>query len=81
MSCCCEQKQESDLTLLDGVLDEYASVPGSLITILQKAQEIYGYLPQDVLRHIAQQTGVKLRRCLAWQLSTRSSVSSRWGNI
>ena len=59
MSCCCEQKQESDLTLLDGVLDEYASVPGSLITILQKAQEIYGYLPQDVLRHIAQQTGVK----------------------
>lgn len=56
MSCCCEQKQESDLTLLDGVLDEYASVPGSLITILQKAQEIYGYLPQDVLRHIAQQT-------------------------
>ena len=53
------QKQESDLTLLDGVLDEYASVPGSLITILQKAQEIYGYLPQDVLRHIAQQTGVK----------------------
>ena len=25
----------------------------------QKAQEIYGYLPQDVLRHIAQQTGVK----------------------
>lgn len=44
MSCCCEQKQESDLTLLDGVLDEYASVPGSLITILQKAQEVYGYL-------------------------------------
>ena len=34
-------------------------MPGSLITILQKAQEIYGYLPQDVLRHIAQQTGVK----------------------
>ena len=26
---------------------------------MQKAQEIYGYLPQDVLRHIAQQTGVK----------------------
>ena len=59
MSCCCEQKPESDLSLLDSVLADYAHVPGSLITILQKAQEIYGYLPQDVLRHIAQQTGVK----------------------
>ena len=39
-------------------LDEYASVRGSLITILQKAQEIYGYLPKDVMYHIADKTGV-----------------------
>ena len=62
MSCCCEHTAQSDLTLLDGVLDEYARVPGSLITILQKAQEIYGYLPQDVLRYIAGRTGVKPAR-------------------
>lgn len=42
MSCCCEQKQESDLTLLDGVLDEYASVPGSLITICKKRRKSMG---------------------------------------
>lgn len=59
MSCCCEHTGQSDLKLLEGVLEEYARVPGSLITILQKAQEIYGYLPQDVLRHIAARTGVK----------------------
>ncbi len=53
---CCNH-EKSDLTLLEGVLDKYASVPGSLITILQKAQEIYGYLPTDVLYHIAEKTG------------------------
>ena len=49
--------QKSDLTLLSPVLDEYADVPGSLITILQKAQDIYGYLPSDVLYAVAEATG------------------------
>jgi NADH-quinone oxidoreductase subunit E len=39
-------------------------VPGSLITILQHAQEIYGYLPMDVIRHIAEQTGTTPARVL-----------------
>lgn len=59
MSCCCEQKQESDLTLLDGVLDEICSVPGSLITILQKAAGNLWVSPQDVRVILLQQTGVK----------------------
>ncbi|MCI8842934.1 MAG: NADH-quinone oxidoreductase subunit NuoE [Oscillospiraceae bacterium] len=53
-----KQGPQSDLTKLKDVLDEYASVRGSLITILQKAQEIYGYLPKDVMYHIADKTGV-----------------------
>lgn len=56
MKCECT-KQQSDLSLLAPVLAEYASVRGSLITILQHAQEIYGYLPTDVIYHIAEQTG------------------------
>ena len=48
---------KSDLSLLDGILEEYAHVRGSLITILQKAQEVYGYLPADVIYYIAGQTG------------------------
>ena len=52
--CNCEN---SDLTLLEDVLDKYASVKGSLITILQKAQDIYGYLPVDVMYHIAAAVG------------------------
>lgn len=47
---------KSDLTLLEDVLGKYKNIPGSLITILQKAQEIYGYLPTDVIYHIAKET-------------------------
>ena len=54
----CEcSKTKSDLSLIDGVLDKYSSQNGSLITILQEAQEIYGYLPVDVIYHIAEKTG------------------------
>ncbi|MBQ8576313.1 MAG: NADH-quinone oxidoreductase subunit NuoE [Clostridia bacterium] len=56
MSCCkCEK---SDLSLIKDVLDKYADVDGSLITILQHTQDIYGYLPTDVLYHIAERVGV-----------------------
>lgn len=48
---------ESDLTLMEDVLKKYKDVSGSLITILQKVQDIYGYLPVDVIYHIAEQTG------------------------
>ncbi len=56
MNCCCGLGQ-SDLSLLAPVLREYKDVKGSLITILQKAQDIYGYLPTDVIYHVAEQTG------------------------
>ena len=63
MKCEC-MKQQSDLSLLEPVLAEYAAVPGSLITILQHAQEIYGYLPTDVIYHVAERTGTTPARVL-----------------
>ncbi|MCQ2484207.1 MAG: NADH-quinone oxidoreductase subunit NuoE [Clostridia bacterium] len=56
MACDCSCKK-SDLSLIENVLAKYADVDGSLITILQNAQEIYGYLPVDVLYHIAERIG------------------------
>ncbi len=41
------------------VLEKYAKVPGSLITILQKAQDIYGYLSMDAINYISEATGIK----------------------
>ncbi len=49
--------QNSDLSLLGPVLEKYSNSSGNLITILQKAQEIYGYLPADVIYKIAEATG------------------------
>ena len=54
---CCNHEQV-DLTLLEDVLAHYAPVKGSLITILQKTQEIYGYVPMDAVYHIAERTGL-----------------------
>ncbi len=48
----------SDLSLIDPVINEYKDINGSVITILQKAQGIYGFLPADVLSYIAIKTGI-----------------------
>ena len=72
MQCCCGEnkledqfpKQEVDLEPLDKVLAHYKDVPGSLITILQQTQGIYGFLPNQALVHIAEVIGVKPAKIL-----------------
>ena len=54
---CATKEKTVDLSLLDEVMSEYASEEDRLITILQKAQDIYGYLPEDVIYHVAERTG------------------------
>lgn len=57
--CQCNRKEpKSDLTLLENVLKQYGDSSNNLITILQKAQDIFGYLPKDVMYHIAQKVGL-----------------------
>lgn len=72
MQCCCGENkladlfpdEEVDLKPLDKVLVKYKDVPGSLITILQQTQEIYGYLPRPALVHVAEVIGVKPAKVL-----------------
>ena len=45
---------------LDAVIAELKDVPGALMPVLQKAQEIYGYLPIEVQRMIALKMGVSI---------------------
>ena len=54
------QQAPSDLSLIEPVLETYAEVPGSLIAILQETQDIYGYLPLDVMELISQRTGTPI---------------------
>lgn len=55
---CNSQGPKSDLSLLDEVLNEYGGSSSNLITILQKAQNIYGYLPKDAMYCIAEKVGI-----------------------
>lgn len=57
-------KTTSDLSKIQPVLDEYKDIPGSMITILQQTQDIYGYLPMDVLELISKETGTAIATIL-----------------
>lgn len=57
--CCCQGEKCQEFKELDKVLDKYAKVPGSLITILQKTQDIYGYISIDAMNYISSATGIK----------------------
>ncbi len=52
---------EQEKKLLE-VIDQYKDTRGSLMPILQHAQEIYGYLPIEVQTIIAEQTGIPLEK-------------------
>jgi len=57
-ACCGEQASHEELLgRLDGVLEEYRGKPGALIPVLQIAQGIFGYLPEDVLKRVALKLG------------------------
>lgn len=57
-ACKCDQNNESMYQDLQKVFDKYRNVKGSLIPLLQEAQEIFGYLPGDVMKKISQEIGV-----------------------
>lgn len=63
-NCHCQEGQGPvfDYAKLDPVLDKYKKTPGSLITILQKAQDIYGYLPKEIMNYISKETGIKVAK-------------------
>ncbi len=56
------QEETLDLTLLDDVLENYRGQRGAVIPVLQKAQGLYGYLPQEVLKRVAEGMRVPISR-------------------
>lgn len=59
--CSCKDEQ---MQAVDQVLTECGHDAGNLITILQKAQEIYGYLPAHIIYYVAGQTGISPARVM-----------------
>jgi NADH:ubiquinone oxidoreductase subunit E len=46
------------------LLDHYRGQPGALVPLLQGAQEIFGYLPEDVMARVAETAGEPLSQAL-----------------
>ena len=55
--CACENQNCVDFSELDKFLEKVKDMPGNLIVILQQAQNIYGYLPREVIAYISKKTG------------------------
>lgn len=45
---------------LDAIINELKDVPGAIMPILQKAQDVYGYLPIEVQQIISDETGISM---------------------
>jgi hypothetical protein len=60
--------KETDLTRLDSVLSKHKDQEGALIPVLQEAQEIYGYLPEEVLSTIGKRLHVPMSGFMVWLL-------------
>ena len=58
-TCSCGCGGQAQFAELAPVLEKYGKVPGSLITILQNAQDIYGYLSIDAINYISECTGIR----------------------
>jgi NADH:ubiquinone oxidoreductase subunit E len=53
---------------IDAVLEKYKDKPGSLIPVLQQAQEVCGYLPHIIQRYIAK--GMKMSPSVVFGVAT-----------
>lgn len=51
-----EKTEDNRFGELDRVISLYSKEPGQMIRILQKAQEIFGHLPEEVQAYIAEKT-------------------------
>jgi NADH-quinone oxidoreductase subunit E len=51
-----------DLSKIDTILEKYHGQDGALIPVLQEAQDVYGYLPEDVLNCISRTLKVSMSR-------------------
>jgi NADH:ubiquinone oxidoreductase subunit E len=53
---------------LDAIIEKYKDKPGSLIPVLQQAQDVYGYLPHIVQRYVAR--GLKMSPSVVFGVAT-----------
>lgn len=59
--CCCNNKIDKEkMKKLEEIINTHKSQKGALIPVLHEAQELFGYLPEEVQQKIADGLGVSL---------------------
>ncbi|MDF2987302.1 MAG: NADH-quinone oxidoreductase, subunit [Eubacterium sp.] len=58
-TCCCACADQNSLKLTE-IIAKYKDTRGALIPVLHETQEVYGYLPEDVLKKISEGLNVPL---------------------
>ncbi|HHW98059.1 MAG TPA: NADH-quinone oxidoreductase subunit NuoE [Firmicutes bacterium] len=59
--CCgCQQLHDPRYEQLEQLIKHYQSKKGALVPLLHEAQEIFGYLPEEVQRRVADGLGIPL---------------------
>lgn len=59
---CVADTMTVDLSLMDEVFERYQGQQGAVISILQRAQDIYNYLPPEVLQSISDRLGISMSK-------------------
>lgn len=49
-----------DVGLIDPILQEFRDQKGAVIPILQRTQDLYGYLPEDAMHEISKRSGISI---------------------
>lgn len=60
MACTCGGQNQALFAALDEVITTHKDQPGSLISVLHKAQGIFGYLPEEVQAYVAEKMDIPL---------------------
>jgi len=63
MSCQCQGStggSSEKFAVIDRIVEAYAGQDGALIPVLHQAQEVFGYLPEDVQAYIAEKLAIPL---------------------
>lgn len=59
-NCTLCQEAKENAKKLDAIIEKYKDTRGALIPVLHEAQDVYGYLPLEVQRAIAEKLGIPL---------------------
>lgn len=59
--CCCEcSKEDPRLEEVKKTIEEHRNTKGALIPVLHKIQNLYGYLPEDLLKLVSEELNVAM---------------------